>query len=476
MASYRERQHKLHKHNRKINHKVHNRKHAGSGAAAVRLTEGPIAKGLLAFALPLFWGQLLQQFYNMADAWVIGNFTDNNAFAAVSSAGSLTFLIIGFFNGISMGGGVIISRYFGAEDEENVTKAIHANFLFAILASVLSTAVGLLLAPQILIWMNTPENVMPDSLMYFRIYFAGVSTVIMYNFCMAIMRSLGDSIHPLYYLIVSSVINVILDLLFVAVFHWGVGGAAIATVIAQGISVMLCVQQMCKVQDYTKLDFRKLHFYGNIMKDILVQGLPTGIQNSVISIGNITVQANINSFGAYAMAGVGAYSKVEGFVFLPIMSMSMSLPTFISQNLGAGKHERAKKGAVFGIVFGMIMAELMGVFMYFSVEPLLRFFVDDMNSIEYGVLHVHTIAFFFFLLAFSHCAAGVLRGCGKAFIPMMTMLAFWCGVRVLYVTSILKIIPKFQMISWAYPLTWSLSTIVFAAVLFRYDWKKGFSV
>lgn len=463
--------------NRKRQHRfqIHNRKKPKSQTTSVRLTEGPIAKGLLAFAMPLFWGQLLQQFYNMADAWVIGNFADNNAFAAVSSAGSLTFLIIGFFNGISMGGGVIISKYFGAEDEENVEKAIHTNFLFGLLASVLSTIVGLVLAPHILTWMNTPENVMPDSLMYFRIYFGGVSTIIMYNFCMAIMRALGDSLHPLYYLVVSTIVNVILDLLFVAVFQWGVAGAASATVIAQAISVLLCIMQMRKASDYTRLDFRKLHFYRDIMNDVIRQGLPTGIQNSVISIGNITVQANINSFGAHAMAGVGAYSKIEGFVFLPIMSMSMSLPTFISQNFGAGKIDRAKKGAVFGILFGMITAEIMGLFMYYASEPLLKLFVSDMNSVQYGVLHVQTIAFFFFLLAFSHCSAGVLRGCGKAFIPMVTMLAFWCGVRVIYVTSILKFIPKFQMISWAYPLTWSLSTIVFAIVLLRYDWKKGFA-
>ena len=194
MTSYEKRQHRFHKRSNQNGHSIHkllpHRKNTGSGTAAVRLTEGPIAKGLLAFAMPLFWGQLLQQFYNMADAWVIGNFADNNAFAAVSSAGSLTFLIIGFFNGISMGGGVVISKYFGAEDKENVQKAIHTNFLFGILASVLSTIVGLVLAPYILMWMNTPDNVMPDSLMYFRIYFAGVSTVIMYNFCMAIMRAL----------------------------------------------------------------------------------------------------------------------------------------------------------------------------------------------------------------------------------------------------------------------------------------------
>ena len=439
---------------------------------AVNLTEGLIIKNILLFAIPLFFGQLLQQLYNMADAWVIGNFADNNAFAAVSSAGSMTFLVVGLFNGISIGGGVIISKYYGAKQEENVVKAIHTNFLFGIIASVLSTVVGLVLMPYILVWMKTPESVMPSSLSYFTIYFAGVSTVIMYNICMSIMRSLGDSIHPLYYLILSSIINVVLDLLFVAVFHWGVEGAAIATVIAQGLSVVLCLIRMCKVDDYTRLDFKKIHFYKDMMLEVIKQGLPTGIQNAVISIGNLTVQTNINSFGAYAMAGVGAYSKIEGFVFLPIMSMSMSLPTFVSQNLGAKQIDRAKKGSVFGILFGMVTAEIMGVMIYFIAPSLLRFFVDTSKSVEFGTTHARVTSLFFFLLALSHCAAGVLRGCGKAFIPMITMLAFWCGVRVVYVTNILKVIPQFQMISWAYPLTWSLSSIVFMVILFRMDWKK----
>lgn len=442
---------------------------------AIDLTEGPIIKNLLLFAMPLFAGQLLQQLYNMVDAWVIGNFADNDAFAAVSSAGSMTFLIVGFFNGIAIGGGVIISRYFGAKEEENVVKAIHTNFLMGILASVLSTVVGLLLSPHILRWMNTPDSVMPNSLAYFQIYFAGVSTMIMYNICMSIMRALGDSIHPLYYLILSSIINVILDLLFVAVFHWGVSGAAIATVIAQGISVILCLIRMCRSTEYTRLDFSKIRFYKEMMVEVIKQGLPTGVQNAVISIGNLTVQANINSFGSYAMAGVGAYSKIEGVVFLPIMSMSMSLPTFISQNLGAKKIDRAKKGAAFGIICGVLLAELLGVLIYFNAPSLLRIFVDTKESIEYGLLHVHVTSLFFFLLAFSHCAAGVLRGLGKAFIPMITMLCFWCGVRVTYVSCILHFIPKFQMISWAYPLTWTLSAVLFAIVLLKIDWEKAFA-
>lgn len=442
-------------------------------STAVNLTEGPIVKNILLFAIPLFIGQLLQQFYNMVDAWVIGNFADNNAFAAVSSAGSMTFLIVGLFNGISIGGGVIISKYYGAGEKINVVKAIHTNFLFGIISSVLSTAVGLALMPHILVWMKTPESVLPNSLQYFTIYFAGVSTVIMYNICMSIMRALGDSLHPLYYLILSSVINVVLDLLFVAVFGWGVAGAAIATVIAQGISVILCLIRMCRQKDYTRLDFKKLHFEKDMMMEVIKQGLPTGIQNAVISIGNLTVQTNINSFGPYAMAGVGAYAKIEGFVFLPIMSMSMSLPTFVSQNLGAKKIDRAKKGSVFGILFGMISAEIMGLIIFLVAPSFLKIFVNTPQSVEFGTIHAKVTALFFFLLALSHCCAGVLRGCGKAFIPMITMLAFWCGVRVVYVTSILKFIPKFQMISWAYPLTWSLSSLVFVIILWKMDWEKA---
>ena len=431
------------------------------------LTEGSIVRGLAAFVWPLFLGQLLQQLYNMADAWVVGNFADNDAFAAVSLSANMTFLIIGFFNGIALGGGVVISRYYGQKNKWKTRRAIHTNFMFGIAASVLSTIVGLLLVPQILHWLKTPESVMPDALVYFRIYFAGVSTVIMYNICMAIMRSLGDSLHPLYYLIISSVTNVVLDLLFVAVFDWGVAGAAVATVIAQGLSAVLCIIRMCRAEDEMRLELRRFHFHPNVLRQILAQGLPSGIQSSVISVGNLVVQANINSFGAYAISGHGAYAKIEGLVFLPIMSMSMALPTFVSQNLGAQKYDRVKKGAAAGILSGMALAELTGILLFFVVRYALRLFVDSDEAIYYGNLHGQTVALFFFLLAFSHCAAGVLRGYGKSVIPMVTMLAFWCGTRIVYVTTALKVWPVFQTISWAYPLTWFLSSAVLLVCMLR---------
>lgn len=436
--------------------------------------EGSIAKGMLTFAIPMFLGQLLQQLYNLADAWVVGNFADNDAFAAVSSAGSLTFLIVGFFNGIGIGGGVVISRYFGAGNKQYVEKAVHTNVLFGFIASALSTAVGLFFVPKLLVWMKTPASVLPESLTYFRIYFAGVSTVIMYSICMSIMRALGDSVHPLYYLIFSSILNVILDLLFVAVFRWGVGGAAIATVISQGLSTVLCMIRMCRSTGEMRLEFKKLKWHKGIMGEVIRQGLPTGIQNSVISIGNMVVQTNINLFGSFAMSGYGAYVKIEGFVFLPITSMSMTLPTFISQNLGARKYDRAKKGALFGILSGVVLAELFGLLFFVGAPYALRLFVDTPEAIAFGTTQARTVSLFFFLLAFSHCAAGVLRGCGKSIVPMVTMLLFWCGVRVTYVTQAVKLIPEFRTISCAYPLTWSLSSIVFLVFLLRSDWTHYF--
>ena len=457
-----------------INGKKRNEMSKNRNNSGRDLTEGPIGRGILAFAIPLFLGQLLQQLYNVADAWVVGNFADNNAFAAVSSTGSMTFLVIGFFNGVATGGGVVISKYFGAKNYDAVEKSVHTNFLFGIIASVLATAVGMLLAPWLLTIMKTPAEVMPESLTYLRIYFGGVSTIIMYNIGMAIMRALGDSIHPLYYLVLSSIVNVLLDLLFVAVLGYGVAGAGVATVIAQGISAVMCIVKMCRTDGAGRLKLRALRYYPEYMGEVIVQGLPNGVQNSVISIGNMVVQTNINSFGSYAMSGVGAYSKIEGFAFLPITSMSISLPTFIGQNLGAKKYDRAKKGAAFGIASGVVLAEIIGVIVYLFAPQLLRFFVNVDEAVAIGERHARIICLFFFLLAFSHCAAGVLRGCGKSIVPMITMLAFWCGVRIIYVTTTLHFIPNFSVISWAYPLTWTLSSIVFLTFLLKSDWVHSF--
>lgn len=439
----------------------------------VDLTEGPILKKLIIFAIPMFIGNLFQQFYNMSDALIVGNFADNDAFAAVSSTGSITFFLVGLFNGIGMGSSVIVSKYVGAKDQDNTRKAIHTVFALGLVMSIIATIIGLIMTPVILKLMKTPDSVYPKSLIYLSVYFGGIITVILYNICMGIMRAYGDSTSPLYYLIISSLLNVVLDLLFVAALHMDVAGAAIATVISQGVSCVLCIKRMTHLTDETRLNLKEIKFHNYILKDAIIIGLPTGLQNSIISIGNMVVQTNINSFGAFAMSGQGAYAKIEGFGFLPISCMSMALTTFISQNLGAKAYNRAKKAAFQGIILSVVLAELIGVMIMLNAEPLLKIFIGEPEAIKYGIIHAKITSLFYVLLAFSHCASGILRGSGKSIVPMLTMLAFWCVVRVLYVTITISFIPKFQVISWAYPLTWSLSSIVFLIILLFTDWVHG---
>ena len=439
------------------------------------LTEGPIWQRMTAFALPLFFGNLFQQLYNTADSLIVGNFLGDSALAAVSSSGSLIFLLVGFFNGISMGAGVVIARYFGANRKEELQRAIHTDVCFGLIAGILLTVLGMILTPKILVWMKTPSDVLPNSILYFRTYFMGSLAFVMYNTFIGILQSVGDSRHPLYYLIVSSIVNIILDLLFVGVFHMGVGAAALATIISQFLSAGLCLYRLTrKSPDMYKVSLRKLCLDPFMLRQIISNGLPAGLQNSIISIANVVVQSNINSFGKMAMAGSGSYAKIEGFAFLPITCFSMSLTTFISQNLGAQKYDRAKKGARFGITCCLIMAELIGIAIYIFAPVFIRAFNSDPSVIEFGVRHARTATLFYFLLAFSHCMAGILRGVGKAIIPMFVMLSCWCIIRVTYITLILKVIPDIGMIYWAYPITWSLSSMVFLFFYLKTDWVHKF--
>lgn len=444
-------------------------------AKTVDLLNGSILKGIIGFCIPIFIGQLLQQLYNVADAWVVGNYADYNSFAAVSSGGNISFFIIGFLSGLATGGSIIVSKYFGANDKEKLNQSIHSNILFGLICSVFATIIGLIVIPPLLRVMNTPAEVFPYSVQYFRIIFGGIVTTVMYNCCMSVMRAIGDSYHPLLYLFFSSVLNIVLDFILVAGFHMGVSGAAIATVVSQGISALFCLVHLCCFyKDIKLVPSRVFKWHGDIMGQIIYQGLPMGIQNSVISIGNMVVQKNINAFGPFAMSGIGAYVKVEGFVFIPIMSISMAMPTYISQNLGAKKYDRAKKGAYISTIIGVILAEITGFLFLAFDEEILRFFVDSDEIIQYGLMHIHVVALFYFLLAYSHIAAGIMRGCGKSIVPMITMLCFWCVIRIIYVTIAISMIPKFTTISFCYPLTWACSSIVFTIWLFTSDWTHAF--
>ena len=438
------------------------------------MTRGKPWRLITAFAIPVLLSQVFQQLYNPADALIVGRFLGDEALAAVSSSGTLIFLIISFFTGMSMGASVTISRYFGAGDYARVSRAIHTNVLLAILCGIVLTVFGVALTPTFLRWMGTDPDVLPEAISYFRYYFFGILAVVMYNTCKGIMNALGDSRRPLYYLILSSLVNIVLDLLFIAVFHWGVWSAAAATTISQAVSMVLCLIHLTKKGTIYQVRLRDLRLDREMLGQIFRYGLPSGVQNSVIGFANVIVQSNINSFGKLAMAAYGAYSKLEGFAFLPVTSFTMALTTYVSQNLGAGEYDRAKKGSRFGIITSLLLAELIGVLMYLFAPQLTAIFTETPEVIALGVEQARTISLFYCLLAFSHAVASVCRGAGKAFVPMTIMLVFWCVVRITYITTVMHFVHDIQYIYWAYPITWSLSSIVYLIYYHFSDWVHGF--
>ncbi len=438
------------------------------------LTHGPIWKAMLLFALPVFLGNVFQQLYNAFDAWCVGNYIGENALAAVSSSGSLIFMMISFFNGTAMGAGVVIARFFGAKEYDSMGKAIHTAIAFGLVAGVLLTVFGVAFTPIILQWMGTPPEVLPESITYFRFFFCGAIFTVMYNIFVGILHAVGDSKHPLYYLIISAATNVVLDFLFVAGFGWGVGSAAIATTLSQGLSAVLCLIHLLRVDAPYKVTLKNIRFHKNSLLDIIRYGLPSGVQNSVIAMANVVVQSNINGFGPAAMAGCGSYSKLEGFAFLPVTCFTQALSTFVGQNLGAKQHDRVKKGVGFGIICSCVMAEIIGIISYVFAPQLIGFFAKTQEAVDFGAKHMQTISLFYCLLAFSHCIAGIMRGAGKATVPMFTMLACWCVIRVTYITLALKVAYDLTTISWAYPLTWGCSSVIFLFYFLEADWIHNF--
>lgn len=437
------------------------------------MTEGCVWKILIRFAFPLFLGNLFQQLYNAVDSLVVGNFCGNEALAAVSSSGSLQHLLIGFFQGVFVGASVIISRYFGAKNKKGVDDAVHTTVVFALGAGVLLTIVGVVFTPTILRWIDTPENVMPNSVIYFRIYCMGLLGMVLYNTTNGIFNALGDSRHPLIYLIISSVTNVILDLLFVGVFRMGVAGAALATTIGQCLSAVLGMLHLMSGKFVIQIKISKLRVAPGILKDIFYLGLPSGVQNSVNAIANLVVQSNINKFGDLAMGGCGSYAKIEGFVFLPIMSMSLALTTFVGQNMGANHPERIKTGIRQGMGIALIMAEIFGVFVFLTAPALVGLFSKDAEVIVYGVRQARVESLFYFLLAATHVCAGALRGSGQTMVPMGVTLGAWCILRILYIEGLVRVFHDINVVFTAYPVTWAVSTVLLLCFLKRSNWLQG---
>ena len=438
------------------------------------MTTGSIWKRMVSFAVPVFLGNLCQQLYNTVDSVIVGKFVGKQALAAVASSGNLIFMMTGFFMGLFIGAGIVIAQYFGARNYEKVRSAVHTDIAFALCCGVLLTLLGVFFTPTILTWMRTPADVLSTSILYFRLYFLGSLATILYNAGMGILQAVGDSRSPLYYLVISSVVNVALDLLFVGAMDMGVAGAAVATVISQVVSAVLCIIKLTRSDGPYRLEIKRIGFDLPLLKKITSQGVPSGVQNSIIAIANVVVQSNINTFGSDAMAGCGSYAKVEGFVFLPITSFAMALTTFTGQNLGAGQYERAKRGARVGFTCSTLLAELIGLTLLLVAPYAIALFNDDPAVIAIGVRQTRTEALFYFALAFAHSISAVMRGAGRAKMPMYTMLVCWCVIRVTYITLALKVWPDITTIFWAYPITWCLSCVVFLLYYLKADWVHSF--
>lgn len=438
------------------------------------MTTGNPYTMMAGFALPILLSQIFQQLYNTADAFIVGKCLGTNALAAVTSSGTLIFLLTSFFMGTAMGAGVVISRYFGAGKEDEVSRAIHTMMAFGIVSGILLTVVGVAFTPTFLVWMQTDPEVMPEAVAYFRYYFLGSLALVMYNICRSIINALGDSRRPLYYLIFSSLLNIALDLLFLYVFRWGVWSAAAATVLSQMASVVLCMIYLLRKGNLFTVEWRKIRFHRDMLTEIVRYGLPSGVQNSVIAFANVIVQSQINSFGKLAMAAYGTHAKIEGFAFLPITSFNMASTTFISQNLGAKQYDRAKKGSRFSIFATVILAEAIGVCCFVFAPVLIGIFDQTPGVIAFGVRQARTVALFYCLLAFSHSVAAVCRGAGKAFVPMCVMLSVWCVIRIIYIILVMKLTGEIGYIYWAYPITWAISSVIYLIYYLKSDWIHGF--
>lgn len=436
------------------------------------LTEGTIWKQLVLFALPLMASNLFQQLYNTADSLVVGRFVGSTALAAVGSTGSLTGLIIGFFMGMGTGSGVVISQYYGAKNYEKLQKSVHTAVALAIAFGIVLAVVGVVLSPYMLRWMSTPDDVMDQATLYLRIYFIGIISLTVYNIGAGILRAVGDSKRPLYYLIVSGVTNVVLNLIFVIVFDLGVAGVALATICSQVLSSVLVIYNLTHTSGPFKLHLKEIRFDKDILIQIAKIGLPAGVQSMVISLSNIVIQSKVNMFGSAAMAGHSAASRIDSFVYMPLNAISLATTTFTAQNLGAGKMDRVKKGTRTSIIIGLAATIAVGWIAGIAAKPLIEMFSDEQEVIFFGIKSLRMRCMTYFLFVFTDVLAGVIRGSGNAVVPMAISMINMCAVRILWLIVAMPFWKDFNVIVFSYPLTWGLASLCYMIYYLKGSWLK----
>lgn len=431
------------------------------------MTEGSVVKNILFFSVPLILGNLLQQLYNTVDSIIVGNYVGSNALAAIGSSTSLVYLLIAFSQGVSVGAGVVISQRLGQKNKEGVQTSVHTALALAGILGIILTVGGILFSKEILLWMNTPEEFLTDAVTYLRLYSAGMVFNVVYNMAAGILNAAGNSRRSLGYLAIASVTNLILDLVFIVGMKTGIAGAAIATNIGQMISCVLAIWFLVRAQTDYKVYLNKIKIHKSTAGLIIKIGLPTGFQNMVISLSNILVQSSVNSFGANAMAGFGAYMKVDGFNVLPVTSFGMAATTFVGQNFGAGKTERVKRGMWITLGIGILYTITTGILLLIFSETIMHLFSNDSAVIAYGQQAMHFFCPFYWVLSILHALSGTVRGTGKSIPPMVVLLISLCFFRVLWVQFVMPNIASIEGIFMLYPISWAIGS----GLMILYTWK-----
>ena len=431
------------------------------------MTEGSIWKSILLFSVPLILGNMLQQLYNTADSIIVGNFLGSNALAAVGSSGSPIFLLIGFSQGIAVGAGVVVSQFLGAKDREGAHTAVHTSLALSAILGAILTVCGIAVSRALLTAMNTPAEVLEDAVLYMRLYFGGVLFSVVYNMAAGILNAAGNSKRSLLYLGAASITNIVLDLVLIAGCKMGVAGAAIATDISQLVSCVLSLRFLMRVEDDYRVTAKEVRVHKKMAVRIIKVGLPTGIQNMVISFSNVLVQASVNSYGAAAMAGFAAYMKIDGFNILPVSSISMAATTFVGQNYGAGRLDRVKRSVWVTLAIGVIYTLCTGAALLAGQDAILHLFTADEAVVTYGKLAMRWFCPFYFLLSILHGLAGAVRGTGASIPPMVVLLVSLCLFRVVWIQFLLPFFSGIEGVFILYPVSWGLG----ALLMILYAWK-----
>ncbi len=436
------------------------------------MTQGSILGALIAFSIPLLIGNLFQQLYNTVDSIVVGNFVGSDALGAVTAVGPITTTLIALFSGMATGAGVVVSQCFGARDKVGLRKAEHTAIVMTVILGIVMTVLGYVFTPAMLRLMGMPESVFPHAQTYLHIYSLSLLGLVLYNLGAGILRAIGDSKRPLYLLILTSILNIVLDLVFVVTFHWGVAGVAIATAIAQFVSAAIIFAILFMSKEEYSISLREMRIDTRMMQRVVMIGLPTGLQMAIISFSNVFVQAYINSFGAAAIAGWGIYARTDAFAMLPLQSLGMAITTFVGQNAGAGNAKRIHQGVSTGLKMGVTIMLVLSGLIVLSAPIITTLFSKDPSVLQYGVLFIRVNSIFDFVAVMNQVHAGTLRGIGLAQMPMIIMIFSFVVFRQTYLAIATHLTTSIYPVAVAYPAGWLVCSIIMA-LYFRFSgWQR----